>query len=87
MPAITNYINRREVFEPEVISVMANAYELALESFQPPAPQSVRECIAACIIGMARAGERDPRKLCEKALVAQSVVIERERSGLESRVE
>ena len=39
MPTITNYINRLEAFEPEVISVMASAYELALGSFQQPLPR------------------------------------------------
>ena len=87
MPTITNYINRLEAFEPEVNSVMASAYELALGSFQQPLPKEVRERIAACIIGLARAGERDPRQLCEKALAARSALVERESAGLELRVE
>ena len=87
MPIITNYINRLEVFEPEVISVMANAYELALQSFQTPVPKNIRERIAACIISLAKAGERDPRQLCEKALAARSVLIERKSPGFELRTE
>lgn len=86
MPTINHYIDRSEVFEPEVISVMAAAYELALATFQPPVANNVRELIAACIISLAKAGERDPRQLCEKALATRSVLFERQNAGLESRV-
>jgi hypothetical protein len=86
MPTIIHYIDRLEAFEPEVISVMASAYELALASFQPPVTKSVRESIASCIIGMARAGERDPHKLCERAVAARSVLVERDSAGVDLRV-
>jgi hypothetical protein len=85
MPTIRNYISQSEAFEPEVISVMAAAYELALGSFQPPVPKNVRERIAACIISLAKAGERDPRHLCERALAARSVLVEWESAGIERR--
>jgi hypothetical protein len=87
MATINNYIDKSEAFEPEVISVMANAYELALGSFQPPVAKNVRERIAACIISLAKAGERDPRQLCEKALAARSVLVERQSAGSELRIE
>jgi hypothetical protein len=87
MPTIIHYINRLEAFEPEVISVMAKAYELAIGSLQPPVPKNVRERIAACIISLAKTGERDPHQLCEKALAARSVLVERAGSPLEFRAE
>ena len=87
MPTIIHYINRLEAFEPEVISLMAKAYELALGSLQPPVPKNVRERIAACIIDLAKAGGRDPQQLCEKALAARSVLIERANSGVEFHAE
>jgi hypothetical protein len=66
VPTINNYIQSREAFGPEAISVMGDAYERALRI--APASESVRQVIAARIIGLARTGERDPHKLCEQSL-------------------
>jgi hypothetical protein len=71
---ILNYIPSPAAFDPEVISIMAKAYEQALASLESSPPQSVRELIAARIIGLARGGERDPRTLCAKALAALGIV-------------
>ena len=60
MPNIINHVQSPEAFDPEAISVMSAPSEF----FQ----QSVRQVIAARIIGLARTGERDPRKLCEQSL-------------------
>ena len=68
MPTINNYVTQPAVFDPEAISVMDIAYENALASFLTSAPKSVREVIAAKIIGAAREGERDPDKLLGTAL-------------------
>ncbi len=68
MPNIIYYIRRPAVFEPETITVMGEAYERALASFESPPPKVVREVIAARIIDMAGKGERDPHQLCQNAL-------------------
>lgn len=68
MPTIINHVQSPEAFDPEAISVMDDAYERALKIFPALAPESVRQVIAARIIGLARTGERDPRKLCEQSL-------------------
>ena len=68
MPTINNYIQSREAFDPEAISVMGDAYERALRIVPALASENVRQVIAARIIGLARTGERDPHKLCEQSL-------------------
>ena len=68
MPTIIHHVQSPEAFDPEAISVMDDAYERALKIFPALAPESVRQVIAARIIGLARTGERDPRKLCEQSL-------------------
>ena len=68
MPTINNYTQNREAFDPEAISVMGDAYERALKTAPTLASESVRQVIAARIIGLARTGERDPHKLCEQSL-------------------
>ena len=68
MPTIINHVQSPEAFDPEAISVMDDAYERALKIFPALAPESVRQVIAARIIGLARTGERDPHKLCEQSL-------------------
>ena len=68
MPNIINHVQSPEAFDPEAISVMDDAYERALRIFPALASESVRQVIAARIIGLARTGERNPRKLCEQSL-------------------
>ncbi len=68
MSTIVHYIKRPAAFDPETLSLMGVAYERALGSFPTSAPSTVREVIAARIIGGAREGERDPEKLCQIAL-------------------
>jgi hypothetical protein len=68
VPTINNYIQSREAFDPEAISVMGDAYERALRTVPTLASENVRQVIAARIIGLARTGERDPHKLCEQSL-------------------
>lgn len=58
-------------FDPEEIELPSWAYEKARKSLhdtgQPPVVQQI---IAERIIAAAKAGERDPNKLCETALIA-----------------
>jgi len=68
VPTIINYIQSPEAFDPEAISVMGDAYERAFFFNAALTTESVRQVIAARIIGLARAGERDPHKLCEQSL-------------------
>ena len=69
MPTIINYIKQPAAsFDPETLSAMGVAYESALRTFPTSAPKNVREEIATRIIDGARAGERDPEKLCQIAL-------------------
>jgi hypothetical protein len=68
MTNIVNYIRRPAVFEPEVVAIMAEAYELALASFDTGPIKTIREVVAGRIIALAQKGERDPRALCEHAL-------------------
>jgi hypothetical protein len=68
VPSINNYIQSHEAFDPEAISLMGDAYERALKIAPTTASESIRQVIAARIIGLARTGERDPHKLCEQSL-------------------
>ena len=77
MFAIVDFIQSPAAFDPEAISVMADAYERVLNSLDMQPPKSVREVIAARIISMARGGERDPRKLCEESLAVLGVFTDR----------
>lgn len=54
-----------QTVQPEVVKAMGDAYDLAAEL----APDGVnREAIARAILSAARAGERDPMRLCDAAL-------------------
>lgn len=56
-------------FSADALAVMRDAFDRACKSLdETPQPALVLEVIAGRIIRMARAGERDPRKLCEEAL-------------------
>jgi hypothetical protein len=60
------------VFEPADINMMSDAYSKAIENihgFGRP-NRIVREIIAARIIKLTQGGERDPDRLCERALTA-----------------
>ncbi len=68
MSDIVHYIKQPAAFDPETLSAMGVAYENALTAYPTSAPQNAREAIATRIIDSARAGERDPAKLCQFAL-------------------
>ena len=58
-------------FDPETMRLMGIAFETAYEALRrqgvddPP-----REALATAIIGLAKAGERDPDRLCDAAVEA-----------------
>jgi len=67
VPFVTN-----GVFEPADIKVMSDAYSKAIENihgFGRP-NRIVGEIIAGRIIALTKGGERDPDRLCERALAA-----------------
>jgi len=62
---------QRADLEPETVDILARAYEKARRSLHDKGqPNIVQEVIAERIIAAAQTGERDPDKLCEKALIA-----------------
>ena len=68
--AIRQYLDG-ERFDPETTRFLGIAFEFAIQAlhnwgeYDPP-----REAIARAIIGYAKAGERDPERLCDLALEA-----------------
>jgi hypothetical protein len=71
MASIITFINKG-VFEPADIKVMSDAYNKAIENihgFGRP-NRIVGEIVATKIIALTQGGERDPDRLCERALTA-----------------
>lgn len=61
-------------FDPEATTAMGAAFDLACKELHDRGqPDLVREVIAKQIIKGARAGERDPDRLCAAALRALGV--------------
>ena len=59
------------MFEPEAIERMTAAYEHALKVLQlNDRNDPITEVVARKIIEIAEVGERDPDRLCERALAA-----------------
>jgi hypothetical protein len=57
-------------FGPDEVSYLVLAYEGALELLRPKdQTDAVKEIVAKKIFDIARAGERDPPKLCARALI------------------
>ena len=70
MGAITNLF-RDAAFDPETVRTLCDVYDKARKSLHDTGqPYIVNEIIAERIISLAKAGERDPNKLCEGALAA-----------------
>jgi hypothetical protein len=63
-------------FDPETIRLMGIAFEMALVSLQRTdgSINPTRAAVAQKIIELAKAGERDPERLCEGALKATQPV-------------
>jgi len=57
-------------FDPETTRLMAIAFEMALVALQRTdgIVNPTREAVAKKIIELAKAGERDPERLCDTAL-------------------
>ena len=58
-------------FDPETVKVLCDAYDRACKSLHDRGqPYIVSEVMAQRIIALAKAGERDPDRLCDGALKA-----------------
>ena len=57
-------------FDDETVRLMGLAFEMALASLRHDCPDPLREALARKIIELAKAGERDPERLCDEALAA-----------------
>lgn len=65
------YLFQQDHFDPEMIDLLATAFEKARRSLHDKGqPSIVEEIIAGRIIEAAKAGERNPDRLCEAALLS-----------------
>jgi hypothetical protein len=55
-------------FDAETVRLMGVAFEIAFATLRPPYSDALREAVARKIIELAKAGERDPERLCDGAL-------------------
>jgi hypothetical protein len=64
-------------FDGETVRLMGIAFEMALGSLRatPDHADPVREAVARKIIELAKAGERDPERLCEGALCHVGIIM------------
>jgi hypothetical protein len=58
------------IFDLATTTILDTAYDRAIAELHDRGPDSVREAVARRIVTLASSGERDPNRLCEKALVA-----------------
>jgi hypothetical protein len=74
-------------FDPETARLLGVAFEMALVTLQhadgPVAP--TRDAVAQKIIELAKAGERDPERLCDGALKATMLISDPSQSSSASR--
>jgi hypothetical protein len=68
---IRSHLNGQR-FDPETLRIMGLAYEMGLVTLQRTdgIVNPTREAVAQKIIDLAKAGERDPDRLCDGALKA-----------------
>jgi hypothetical protein len=57
-------------FDQVTTAILNAAYGHAITELHDRGPDNVREAIAKRILTLASAGERDPNRLCDEALVA-----------------
>jgi hypothetical protein len=69
MGQIPQFIRPYDVFDPETLVILGEAYDKALASLHDRGqPLLVREIMAERIFDLATMGERDPDRLCKAAL-------------------
>lgn len=57
-------------FDLTTTAILDTAYDHAIAELRDRGSNSVREAVARRIVNLASAGERNPNRLCDKALVA-----------------
>jgi hypothetical protein len=63
-------------FEPQATAIMGAAYDKACETLHNVGQADlVKEIIAKRIVQVAQTGERDPERLCARALLALGIKI------------
>lgn len=60
--------------DPSTAVILRTAYDRALAELHDRGPDSVRHALARRMATLASAGERDPDRLCDKALLAVGVL-------------
>ena len=58
------------IFDLATTTILDTAYDRAIAELHDRGPNSVREAVARRIVTLASAGERNPDRVCDKALVA-----------------
>ena len=61
-------------FDSPTTAILRTAYYRALAELHNRGPDSVRHALARRIVTLASAGERNPDRLCDKALVAIGIL-------------
>ena len=61
-------------FDPSTTAILRTAFDRALAELHDRGPDSVRHALAKRMATLASAGERDPNRLCDKALLAVGVL-------------
>jgi hypothetical protein len=61
-------LTRDAAFEPEAVKAMTDAYDSVILQINGHGTLAVREMVAKRILELARAGERNPKRLRNKAL-------------------
>jgi hypothetical protein len=69
MGTIVPFLRGQSVFDPEAVHAMSTALDQACDALKlPETAARERETVAARIIELARRGERDAARLCERVL-------------------
>jgi hypothetical protein len=67
---ILPFVNSDANFDLATIAILDTAYDSAIAQLRDRGPDIIREAIAKRLVTLASTGERDPNRLCDKALVA-----------------
>ena len=71
MPTILPFIRPETAFDDSTTHIMGEAFDAACAELQDGnLPNLAREIIAERIMGAAKRGERDPKRLCEIGIAA-----------------
>jgi hypothetical protein len=69
MGTIVPFLKGQPVFDPEALNAMSSALDQACQALKlPESAARERETVAVRIVELARRGERDSTRLCERVL-------------------